>query len=247
MAHEVSPGPPHIGTLSERSLHAAIKQALMQPGDQAEVRVGRRIVDILRQGENGNLLIEIQTRHFYAIRPKLEGLLADNHRLHLVHPIAQRRWIVKLARDGQSLIERRKSPKVGYLEDIFIELVGIPYLVGHPGFTLEILLIEEEEVRIDDGKGSWRRGKWSISDHRLLTINERRVIAGPRDLLSLLPPELPQPFTNAELARRLGRSPALASKITYCLRAMGLAEAAGRHGRSKLFVLVGQSEDRAPA
>jgi hypothetical protein len=56
-----------IGQLTERSLHAALKEHLRQPGDELEVKLGRYVIDIVRD----DLLIEIQTRHLYALRPKL--------------------------------------------------------------------------------------------------------------------------------------------------------------------------------
>jgi hypothetical protein len=65
---------------------------------------------------------------------------------------------------------RRKSPRRGKLEDLFLELVRIPHLINHPNLTLEVLLIREEEIRHADGKGSWRRRGVSIIDHRLLEI-----------------------------------------------------------------------------
>ena len=80
-----------IGKLSERSLHAALKQHLAQPGDQFEVKLGHYVIDLVR----GDLLIEIQTRHLYALRPKLRRLLDDGRRIHLVHPLPAERWIVR--------------------------------------------------------------------------------------------------------------------------------------------------------
>ena len=48
-----------IGQLAERSLHAALTEHLAEPGDQIEVRLGRYVIDIVRD----DTLIEIQTRH----------------------------------------------------------------------------------------------------------------------------------------------------------------------------------------
>ena len=81
-----------IGELSERSLHAALKQHLAQPGDQFEVKLGRYVIDLVRD----DLLIEIQTRHLYALRPKLRRLLDDGRHIHLVHPLPAERWICLL-------------------------------------------------------------------------------------------------------------------------------------------------------
>ncbi len=224
----VSPG---IGQLSERSLHAALKAYLAQPGDQFEARLGRYVIDILRD----ELLIEIQTRHLYALRPKLRRLLDDGRRIHLIHPLPAERWIVRENAAGQ-LISRRKSPIHATACDLFSELVRIPDLAGHPRLTLEALLVREEQVWRDDGLGSWRRGHWSLIDRRLLGVVQSVVLAGPADYVALLP-SLPEPFSNADLARAQGWNAPLAGKATYTLRAMGLLASAEKCGRANLFTI----------
>ena len=220
-----------IGQLSERSLHAALKAYLAQPGDALEARLGRYVIDIVRD----DLLIEIQTRHLYALRPKLRRLL-EEHPVRLVHPLPAERWIVREGRDGRQT--RRKSPKRATAGDIFTELVRVPDLAAHPNLTLEVLLIREEQHWRDDGLGSWRRGRWSLIDTRLLGVVESRVLAGPADYLALLPP-LPEPFSNADLAATKGWNAHLAGKATYALRAMGLLALAEKRGRANQFIVDG--------
>ena len=229
---------PGIGLLSERSLHAALKEHLRQPGDALEVKLGRYVIDLVRD----DLLIEIQTRHLYALRPKLRRLLDDGRAIRLVHPLPAERWIVREDAAGQR-ISRRKSPKRATVHDIFGELVRLPDLAAHPGLTLEVLLIQEEQVWRDDGRGSWRRGRWSLVDRRLLGVVSSHVFARPADFLALLPAGLPAPFTNADLAAALVCPPALAGKATYALRAMGLLAGAGKRGRANLFAEVTADDD----
>lgn len=218
-----------IGQLSERSLHAALKEYLAQPGDQFEFKLGRNVIDIARDG----MLIEIQTRHLYALRPKLKRLL-DGHRVHVVHPLPFERWIVRESADGG--VVRRKSPRHAPVHDIFGELVRVPDLVKHPNLSLEVLLIREEQTWREDGLGSWRRGHWSLADTRLLGVASSHVFTGPADYLALLP-ELVAPFSNADLARVKGWNSRIAGRATYALKAMGMLEDAGKQGRSNLFCL----------
>ena len=221
--------PTGIGQLAERSLHAALKEHLRQPGDALEVKLGRYVIDLVRD----DLLIEIQTRHLYALRPKLRRLLDDGRRIHLVHPLPAERWIVREARDGRQT--RRKSPKRAAVRDIFEELVRIPDLTGHPNLTVEALLVREEQVWRDDGQGSWRRDRWSLVDRRLLGVEGSAVLAGPADYLALLPPDLPDIFTNAELIAYHGWPSYLAGKATYTLREMGLLELIGTEHRRNVY------------
>ena len=138
--------------MSEKPLHAALKEWYAQPGDQLEVPVDDFFIDIVRD----ELLIEIQTRSFSSIKRKLMKL-TTRYPVRLVYPIAREKWIVRLADDGAQPLSRRKSPKRGTVEDLFGELVSFPQLLSHPSFSLEVLLIQEEELRRHDPKRGWRR------------------------------------------------------------------------------------------
>jgi hypothetical protein len=223
-----NPSPPHIGTLAEKSLHAALKNWLSQPGDQQEVRVDGFVIDLVRGAD----LIEIQTRHLGAMKRKLAKLL-PHHPIQLVHPIAAEKWIVRQTADGQP-ISRRKSPKRGQLVDIFAEIVRIPHLLAHPNLTVTVLLTQQEEIWRDDGQGSWRRKRWSVYDNLLLDVVGQHSFESATDWLTLLPQELPQPFTNRDLTAALKCRANLAQKTTYTLRHAGLIEVVGKQGNARL-------------
>jgi len=220
--------------MTEYSLHSEIKDWYMVSGDELEVKVEDFIVDIIR----GKLLIEIQTGNFSAIKKKLIQLLSNNH-VRLVYPIAKLKWIVHVSRSGE-FVRRRKSPKRGKLTDLFYELVYAPSLIKDRNFSFEVLLIEEEEVRCNDGRGSWRRRGVSVKDRKLLNVFDRVVFEGSQDFLEFLPEELDGYFTNRVLALKLGISVRLAQKITYCLRKMGAISIAGKK-RNELLFQVSQS------
>lgn len=242
MPRKRAPAPPPakktIGVLAERSLHAALKRWYSQPGDRLEVPLEGFHIDLVR----GDLLIEIQTRNFSALRRKLPKLLAA-HRLHLIHPIAVEKWLVRVGPDGESVLARRRSPKRGAFEDIFDELVHVPALLADPNFSLEILLIRQEEIRRVRGarERPARRTRfprdWDRHDHRLLEVVDSRVLQAPDDLLTFLPSGLPSPFTNRDLADALGRDYHRAQTMTYVLRALGLIVPTGKRANSTLFTL----------
>jgi len=219
-----------IGLLRETSLHAQLKRWYAQQGDSFEVSVDGYQVDIERAG----LLIEVQTGGFAHIRAKLEALLLS-HPLRLVHPVAVERWLVKTPEEPGQPASRRRSPKRGSPLHLFDELVSFPRLALHPRFSIELLLTQEEEVRRNDGLGSWRRHGWSICDRRLLAVVGSRLLRAPEDYLALLPPGLPEPFTTVDLAATAGLPLRLAQRTVYCLRQMGLLASAGSHGRLRLW------------
>jgi hypothetical protein len=219
-----------IGILQEKSLHAALKRWYARPGDLLEVRVDGYQVDIVR----GDLLIEIQTRNFSAMKRKLFDLI-QRHPIRLVYPIAREKWLLKQHLPGDPAVEKRRSPRRGRLEHLFLELVRFPQLVAHPNFSLEVLFIREEEIRVNDGRGAWRRKGWSIADRRLIEVVEQVHLEGPGDFRIFLPVDVNEPFTSRELARSRRIPGYLASKMLYCLREMGLVLPAGKRKRSNLY------------
>jgi hypothetical protein len=215
--------------MTEYSLHSEIKDWYMISGDKLEVKVEDFIIDILR----GKLLIEIQTGNFSVVKKKLIKLLLNNQ-VRLVYPIAKLKWIVHVSKSGE-FVRRRKSPKKGKLTDLFYELVYLPRLIKDRKFSLEVLLIEEEEVRCNDGRGSWRRKGVSVKDRKLLNVFDRIVFEDSQDFLEFLPKELNGYFTNKVLALKLGISVRLAQKITYCLRKMSVISIVGKKKNEFLF------------
>lgn len=220
-----------INVYNEKHLHAALKAWLARPGDRFEVPVDGYVIDIVR----GDRLIEIQTGNFAALKRKLHRLTRA-HPVRLVYPIAAAKWIVKQQPDGTP-VSRRKSPRRGAVVDLFQELVSIPRLIARDGFELEVVLIHEEEVRRPSATArNWRRGGWGTVERRLLTVEARLAFVDSADFRTLLPPDLPQPFTTADLARALGRPRPLAQKMTYCLRHMNVLTVAGKQQRSVLYL-----------
>jgi hypothetical protein len=241
-ASKPKPEPPPkktIGILAERSLHAALKQWYARAGDATEVPLDGYHIDLVR----GDLLIEIQTRNFSALKRKL-GKLLESHRLRLVHPIAVEKWLVRVGADGTSVLARRRSPKRGTFADIFDELVHMPTLLAHPNFSLEILLIRSEEIRRVRAarEKPARRTRfprdWDRHDHRLLEVVESRLLESTQDLRAFLPPGLPQTFTNRELADALGGGYRRAQTMTYVMRQVGILETEGKRNNALLYRLI---------
>jgi hypothetical protein len=218
--------------MNEYSLHSEVKSAYSLPGDQFEVKLGNYVVDILRE----NLAIEVQTKNFSALKQKLQKL-TDNYQVRLVYPLWERKWITHISKD-QLTQSRRKSPTRGRLTDVFRELVMITEMIRKENFSLEVLLIDGEEVRFNDGKGSWRRKGLSIKDRKLLKINSRFLFSNRLDYLKLLPAGLNEVFTNADLAKLAKMSVRTAGQMTYCMRKSGALQINSRDRRGLAFQRV---------
>ncbi len=215
--------------MNEYSLHSQVKTVCSLPGDQFEVKLGNYIVDILR----GDLVIEVQTKNFSAIRQKLKMLTAQ-HRVRLVYPLAESKWITHVSKDDM-VLKKRRSPRRGRLTDVFRELVRIPKMIGEENFSLEVLFIDEEEVRCADGRGSWRRRGVSTKDRRMLRVNGRVLFQNKADYLRLLPDSLNTVFTNRELAKSANITIRTAQQITYCLRKSDIIRITQKKGKKLVF------------
>ena len=219
-----------IGTLNEKPLHEALRQWYEQSNDRFEVPVDGFVVDIVRD----DLLVEIQTRNFGAVKRKLEKLMV-HHPVRLVYPIPREKWIIKLADDGTNQLSRRKSPKRGALEHVFDELVSLPKLLMNPNCSIELLLTQEEEVRRYDGTHGWRRRGWVTHERRLLRVLERRILKTPVDMYAFIPSTLAEPFTTSDLAIAIAKPRRLAQKMVYCLRLMGCITPVGKRSNAILY------------
>jgi len=220
----------HIGTLNEKPLHASLKEWYARPGDQFEAKVDRFVIDIVR----GDQLLEVQTANFSSIKRKINKL-TGSHRLPVIYPVAQEKWIIKRSNNNGKEGSRRKSPRKGRIEDVFRELVNIPTILISSNFSLEVLLIKEEEVRRHDKKRAWRRKGWTTEERRLVEVVGQKLFKNLSDWRALLPEALDENFTTADLVKTLSITRDLAQKMAYCLRHAGVIDMVGKQGRAYLY------------
>jgi hypothetical protein len=232
-----------IGILNESPLHQALKAHYSLVDSRQEVAVGSFVADVLHADER---IFEIQTSGFSGLRRKLEMVL-EQHRVVLVHPIAHVRYIVKLAEDPDQEATRRRSPKRGAVAHVVGELVSIPHLLDHPNFELEVVLIEEEEVRRFEPGRSRRRHGWRTVQRRLSAVLETHRFGSSRDLFGLLHEPLPEVFNTADLALSMGQPRWLAQKLAYCLREAGQIEICGKQGNALCYRYVEPSGQHSPS
>ena len=232
-------------TYREGSLHAALKAryAAGVAGSRVEAAVDGFVVDVVGPDE----LVEIQTASFASARRKLERLV-DSHRVVLVHPLPVEKWLVRVDADG-AILRRRRSPKRGLAFDLFDELVHIPKLLVHPNFRIELALVCEEEIRgpIPEGARYRYPREWWRLDRRLLAVVETRRIDTAADLMALLPPGLPEPFTTADIVAATGRPKRLAMRAAYCLERSGAVAPLGRRGRLMTYGRITRPTPVGPA
>lgn len=202
---------PHIGTLNEGSIHAALKELLAEPGDELEVRLDNFVIDIRR----GDLLIEVQTQSFAAMGRKLDALL-DRYRIRIVHPVAVTTYLHRPSKPV------RRSPKKGSRFSILDELVSVPTLIDHPKFSIDVVLLDVDRHQRHDPKARRGRGGWRTIDRTIRHIDRWERFETGADVLQMLPADLPEVFTTADIAAAGVMERSSAQKLAYVLRALGL-------------------------
>ena len=216
-----------IGTLNEGHLHASLKHLYAGENGQLEVPFGKFVADVVRDG----VIYEIQTSSFSGLGRKMLAL-AEQQPVVLVHPISHSKTLIKLNKDGSGEFTRRRSPKRGALVHIVSELVYIPTLLKHPNFSVEAVLIAEEEVRSFDAKARRGRGGWRGQGRQLVEVLDQARISTPFSLLDFLFEDLPDPFTTKELAVALDQPQEIAQQMAYCLRHMEVVDVCGKTGNA---------------
>jgi hypothetical protein len=216
----------------ESTLHRQLKALYAPAAEHREVVLDGYRIDAVAGGR----LIEIQSAPLGAIRDKVRTLL-QRHDVLVVKPLAARTLIVKClaARTRRQNETRRYSPKRRTYLDVFEELVHFVGAFPHPRLALDVVLVDVEERRVPSRRRRRFGRDYKVADRSLLGIEGRLSLRTPADLVALLPPELPQPFTTEHLARLAEIPRWLAQKMAYCLRQTGAVEVTGKSRNAWLY------------
>lgn len=220
-----------IGTYAENRLHAQLKLRYAGQNGQMEVRVLGKIVDVYLPLEKK--IIEIQTSAFGKIKNKLIELALE-YNVTLVHPLEKEKIVVTLDKNGNEL-RNRKSPKHENVYSVFNELVYAPVLMAYPNISIELAFVNVNDIRIHDGKGSFRKKGISAFDREMTHFHESIILSDRKSYEALIPKELDKSFTVSELAKACCIDLTLARKMLYCYKKNFLLVDAGKRSREKLY------------
>jgi hypothetical protein len=231
-----------IGTENESSLHGELKRLYAGKCGKLELNIGGYICDA-KTGRG--VIIEVQLGSFAPLLPKVSEL-SKRYKIKIVHPIIEKKYII--LNDSE-----RKSPRKGTAYDLFKALLYAPHIVLLPNVSIELALLDVNETRKADGRGSWRRGGVSIVDKELRALNSVVKLNGIADYFRFVPFDEGEIFTIKEFAKKTKLRYALAAKCVYVLRKIGVIESAasasnisntsdaaksGKKGREKIWHLV---------
>lgn len=219
-----------IGTLSERTMHAVVKNFYEPDESHQEVRIGRFIADIFRDNE----ITEIQTRNFNKLREKLKFFL-PRFPVTLVYPIVRKKLIYWMDRETGEICEERKSPKTGSPLDAFRELYKIKMFLNDPGLSVCLLLVDADEYRFLGKNPGYRKYHTERYDRVPKKLCDEYLLTGPDTYRDLIPETLPENFTSGDLAKAGRVTKNTAGIILNVMLEKRAVERTGKKGNSYIY------------
>ena len=218
-----------IGTLAEKLLHRTLKLYFEPNEENHEIECLGSIADI----KNSDGIIEIQTRAFDRLRPKLEKFLPECP-VTVVYPIIKEKTILWLDKDSGEVSSARKSPRRGLPSDALAELSKIKSMIGHESLTVLIVFLNAEEYRSLDGWDTERKRGATKLERIPTEMIEIIELKGVEDYKLLIPEKLPNEFSAKDFNRVAKLRARRASFSLKLLLDLGLLTR--RHGEGRAYV-----------
>lgn len=219
-----------IGTLSEKTVHAILKNYYQPDEDKQEIPIGNYVADIYADGE----IIEIQTRQFNKMREKLQSFL-PLYPVTIVYPIPREKWIIWIDEESGELSRRRKSPAKGNPYMVFPELYKIKMHLKDPHLRLRLAMLDMEEYKLLNGWSKDKKKGARRYDRIPTEYVQELEIDCPEDFMQFVPPQLEGAFTSGEFAKAAHISVSLAQVVLNILHYVGTVERVGKKGRMYLY------------
>jgi hypothetical protein len=219
-----------IGTLSEKTIHAVIKNYLAPDTSSHEIKIGNFYADIL----NDQGIIEIQTRNFDKLRRKLEVFL-ELKPVTIVYPIPYIKMLRWVNEETGEISPPRKSPKKGSPYIIFPELYKIKNYLLHPNLKLHIILMDLEEYRLLNGWSKDKKKGSTRSDGIPSKLVEEIYIKDITEYEKLIPPGLNENFTTMDFRKVTGLSQKYAFSALNILNYVGAIKKVGKKKQAYLY------------
>ena len=188
-----------IGEYKEKTLHRTLKHYFEPDTDLHEVAFAGSVADI----KNSEGIIEIQTRSFDRLVPKLHRFLPESD-VTIVYPIIETKTIAKVdVHSGESL-PPRKSPRKGRASDALAELAKIRDFLPNDRLKIIILFLDATEIRMSGGSTAVGRRRTTKIDLVPTAVKSALVLKERDDFEILLPKSLGESFTSAEFEKASG-------------------------------------------
>lgn len=241
-----------IGTLSEKRMHAILKNYICADVTCHEIRlkdvlpdapmdkkkgVGY-VADVLR----GRNIWEIQTGSMYPMRAKIAWYMQHTpYVVTVVVPVPYRKYLNWIDPATGKVQKRSSKPHVTKPTSVASELYWLREHLQNPRLRFELLLLEVEEYRLLDGYGKEKKARASRYEKIPTALCGTVVLAKKEDYRMFLPESLPEQFTAAQYAKASGQRGRNAYYALHMLTGAGLLRDGEKIGRAQSWVRTNQA------
>lgn len=233
-----------IGTLSEKRMHAILKNYICADTSCHEIRlkdvlpdapmdkkkgVGY-VADVLR----GKNIWEIQTGSMYPMRDKIAWYMKNTpYVVTVIVPVPYRKYINWIDPESGTVQKRSYKPHVTKPTTVASELYWLREHLQNPRLRFELLLLEVEEYRLLDGYGKEKKARASKYEKIPTALCGTVVLEKTEDYRMFLPDSLPEQFTAAQYAKAAGQRGRNAYYALHMLTGAGLLAEGDKIGRAQ--------------
>lgn len=220
-----------IGTLSEKTLHRVVKNYYEEDESFQEIKVGPYFADVLKD----NKIIEIQTKQFFKLIPKIEYFLKEGYEVRVVYPTFFRKTVYWVNKETKEISKGKLSPKKGKVFDVIEEMYSLRSFLNEGKFKISILLMNLNEYRLLDG---WSENK-KRGSHRIDRIPTELVdeinLEKLEDFNIFYSEELPETFTSFEYAKAVKTNKKMAQMALIVLTTLSVVKRIGKKGNAYIY------------
>ena len=246
-----------IGTLSEKRMHAILKNYICPDVSFHEIKVldtlpeskreaaankksARYVADVLK----GSNIWEIQTGSFFPLREKIAWYMqyAPYH-VTVVVPVPYRKHLNWIDPETGTVQKRSSRPHTTPAKSVADELYWVREHLQNPKLSIQLLLLEVEEYRLLDGYGKDKKARASKYEKIPTALCGTITLERPEDYLMFLPDDLPERFTATQYAKASGQRGRAAYYALHMLVGAGLLAEGEKIGRAQSWVRTNQAQN----
>ncbi len=241
-----------IGTLSEKRMHAILKNYIcadvscheirlkdVLPNVQQDKKKGvGYVADVLR----GSNIWEIQTGSMYPMRDKIAWYMKNTpYVVTVIVPVPYRKHINWIDPATGTVQKRSARPHVTKPTAVADELYWLREHLQNPRLRFELLLLEVEEYRLLDGYGKDKKARASRYEKIPTALCGTVILEKTEDFRMFLPESLPEQFTAAQYAKASGIRGRASYHALHMLVGAGLLAEGEKIGRAQSWRRTNQA------
>lgn len=222
----------NIGTLSEKSVHAYIKDSISS--EYQEIPVGRFIADV----KIGNTIYEVQTAQYKKLLPKIDYYISCGYEIIVIMPIIQNKVIQWVDPVSNEVVESRKSTHKGVIQDYFKDLYWIQDYINNNQIKLWLYLVDVNEYKYLDGYGASNKKRATKIDKVPTKIDKIIKINSISDMKIFIPDTLPKEFDSIQFKKHSHSNSKYTASGLKQLRELGVISIIRKEGNKFIYTLT---------